>query len=327
MNKLFFNQQVIWLTLLIGFHIEAKAEWLNKELISQGYTMIQMGKLVTGHDTVYANINGVDALFIVDTGAITAINQSLEPKYNLSYSSKLNTKNAAGAAGLIKVDFFPVNNVSIGGIKVPITQIGSSDLNAVTQGIYNVSGKYVDGLIGQDALMLMQAHIDVKHNHLYIKNKDKFKTKQLPKITVPKTVKTIQLDTITSKELGIGFLSSMVKINEGTGLLLLDSGAGRSMLNQADLPGFSLDKKTLISSTNTSGAGGGFGMDNHQLESFEIGNIKIKQNNVFAADISVLVEYIKHETGIEMNGVFGQDVLSKHEAIIDVAGHKLYFRK
>ncbi|MGJ8663065.1 MAG: aspartyl protease family protein, partial [Marinicella sp.] len=124
-----------------------------EELIDQhGYQLVQMDKLLTGHDIMEATINGVTGQFIVDTGAVTVINDDLLGKFNIGREEKISSIAAAGAAGLITFNSFPLKHLSIEGETMELPQIGSTDLRAITLGLFNANGVMIDGIIGQDLL-------------------------------------------------------------------------------------------------------------------------------------------------------------------------------
>ena len=135
----------------------------------QNHELIQMNKLSTGHDVVEATINGQTGLFIVDTGAITVINKGLMDKYQLSIEDKIKSQNAAGAGGAIVIGIYSMDSMKFGDLHVPLKQIGVTDLNVVSQGLFNATGQRIDGIIGQDVLLAMHAIIDGANQHLYLK--------------------------------------------------------------------------------------------------------------------------------------------------------------
>jgi predicted aspartyl protease len=141
--------------------------WDVATALGQNHELIQMSKLSTGHDVVEATINGQTGLFIVDTGAITVINQSLMNKYKLSSEDKIKSQNAAGAGGAIVIDTYSMDSMTLGELHVPLEHVGVTDLNAVSQGLFNATGQLIDGIIGQDILLAMHAIIDGSNQHLY----------------------------------------------------------------------------------------------------------------------------------------------------------------
>ena len=107
-------------------------------------------------------------MFVVDTGAITVITQRLMDKYKLSSEDKLRSQNPAGAGGSIVIAAYWMDSMRIGDLDVPLEQIGVTDLNAVSEKLFNATGRLIDGLIGQDVLLAIHAIIDVSNQHLYL---------------------------------------------------------------------------------------------------------------------------------------------------------------
>ncbi|TRY29310.1 aspartyl protease family protein [Aliiglaciecola sp. M165] len=308
---------------LVGCHVKENANSFSNVMAKRGYEKVQLQKLSTGHDTVNAKINGVDGLFIVDTGAITAFSQSLKAKFGFANAERLRTLEAAGAGGPISIDYYSTSSFAVGDRVIPVQQIGSTNLNDVRRGIYNATGRYVDGLIGQDILMVNQAVIDVKHQHLYLKQPSQ-NTKPINHAQINWVV--LDLDAIRLQKFDAEFLTVFIKINGIEGRLLVDSGAVNSLLDNSSKPKFKLEEKTLISRSSNTGAGGRFRLERHQLRSFDINNKAVNTSTVSVGDLSSVIAFVQLHTQTSIDGVLGQDVLIAHGAVIDVRAQKLYFR-
>ena len=301
--------------------------------LKQHYHLVQMSKLVTGHDVVEARINGQSGLFIVDTGAFTIINDRLLNQYHIDSDEKIKTQQAAGAGGLIEIATYPINELVLAGHQVPIKQVGSTDLDTVTLGLYNATGKMIDGLIGQDVLVAMHAVIDVTDQGLYLKRHptnqkitDKSE-RMINESTNPDSkIKTLSLSPLYFKDYGLTFLTIEVTINGQQGLLIIDSGASRTMLSSTQLSNFRLDAVTAIDVQSSSGAGGAFSLQNIPVPAISIGGFTTKQSHIFHNDLSPLLDFIEAQTGVKVAGVIGQDILLKHQALIDVGERKLYLK-
>jgi predicted aspartyl protease len=329
-------QMVIFLVLLLIASNSNSAQLVEHAdvvaALSQNHAVIQMGKLPTGHDVAEAIINGQTGLFVVDTAAITAINQRLTDKYKLSKKEKLQSQNAAGAGTAIMIDSYALDSMRFGALNVPLEQIGVTDLNAVTQGLYSVSGRQIDGLIGQDVLLSMHAVIDVSNHNLYLRNagglvSEDNRTSPKHVLSSNSGLQTIGLDFLEFKNFAVKFLTAPIKINGIEGVFIIDSGAGSSMLNSQSLKKFGLDTATTTGSRTSSGAGGAFTIQSIDISAFAIRHLDIKKSNIGHMNMSAAVNFVASQTGLHVDGVLGQDILIKHKAIIDVAGHTLYLRQ
>ena len=108
--------------------------------------------------------------------------------------------------------------------------------------------------------------------------------------------------------------------------MIIDSGASRTMLSSSQLANFGLDAAQVIDVQSSSGAGGAFSLQNIKVPAIAIGDFTTQQAHIFHNDLSPLLDFIKAETGVKVAGVIGQDILLKHQAVIDVGGRMLYLK-
>lgn len=299
--------------------VEAKTE---KEKITD-YDVVKIEKIITGHDVVEATINGQKGNFILDTGAVTVINDRLLEKYQLD--NKLQTLEAAGAGGPIKVNFYAINSISIGNTDINIDQIGVTDLNQVLGGLYNASSIQLDGIIGQDVFIQGQSVLDVSQNTLTFPNIQNSSKESIASSLIDNSFTAIDLVTIGVKEYGFYFHGFNVEVNGVEKLLLLDSGASRTMLNKEtlDLFGFGNENRTI---GTTAGAGSTFSIESLQVSELSIDNKKVDISQIYAIDLSAFVGFVKTHTDLDVYGVIGQDILSPLKAIIDSSANKVYLK-
>ncbi len=302
--------------------------------LEQNYHLIPMSKLITGHDVVEASINDQTGLFIVDTGAITIINNRMLHQYNIDRADKIKTQQAAGAGGLIEIDSYPINELVLGGHPVPVKQLGSTDLDTVILGLFNVTGKMIDGLIGQDVLIAMHAVIDVTEQRLYFKKsainqqpKDMQRLEQAANQIGQSAFTGLSLNSLYFTDIGLSFLTIEVTINSEQGLFIIDSGASRTMLSSTKLANFGLDAVKANDIQSSSGAGGAFSLQNITVPPIKLLGFVSSQSNIYHSDLSPLLDFISEQTGIEVAGVLGQDILLKHQALIDVGEQMLYLKE
>ena len=311
--------------------------WLSTSCISQtdsvegfalahGYQKVPLRKASTGHDLVTATINGVEGSFVLDTGAVTIINLPLEPKYRLSKDTMVKTMEAAGAAGHINISIHRIDALTIDGVQSLITQLGSSDLNAVLNGLYNSTGHRLDGIIGQDLLMKSQAIIDVGKQHLYLHNTGQTGSTGLYQLMGNLGFTKFTLQPIKLNDFDLTLMTVTAKIN-GTQLsLILDSGAGTSMLSNTSLEKLKLSDAQPLANFNTTGAGGAVNINTYLIKRFELNNIKLNKSSIASTNLSAVVDFIEKHTGKKVGGILGQDVLTQSKAVIDLANSQLYLK-
>ncbi|WP_223789144.1 retropepsin-like aspartic protease [Marinicella meishanensis] len=281
-------------------------------------TTLTLSKLATGHDIIAAQINGVDGLFVVDTGAITAVNARGLQKFKIQ--QKLSSQQAAGAGGPIQIDFYRIETMSIGGVDVPIKQVGSTDLNAVTMGLFNATGRMIDGLIGIDVLMAMQSRLDV------LKNTLTFNPPTAASTADGNQSLTVPLRALSFDALGFTFLVLSYEWQQHQGWLLVDSGASRTLIDHAALAALGLAHEATGQAEYSNGAGGGFALQSIPLDAFTIMQRPLAMDRVYSSDLSAVVAFTQSHTGTRIDGVIGQDFLQKYGAVIDVGEEKLVLK-
>lgn len=115
-------------------------------------------------------------------------------------------------------------------------------------------------------------------------------------------------------------------INGVTGEFVLDTGANLTVVSASQTERFRLDPQA----GGTLGAGparfaGGSGTARQvRVESFQIGNLSVRQRSILVADLGQLLGALGQASGREIAGIIGQDILNEHRAIIDVARPMLY---
>ncbi len=314
--------------------IFAQSVQLSKVLEKHQYTILQMEKLNTGHQVVSTEINGEKGLFVVDTGAITIIHDDLLKKYHLTKASKTHSVAAAGAGGLINVDFFPISSLVISDYDVSIIKIGATDLTAITTGLYNANGKYIDGIIGQDILMPHGAVINFKTNKLFlkgfvpIKNQSKVSNKSvnIDDLMIKHKYEAIKLNAIVFDDLDLTFFTVNIQINGVNGMFIIDSGAGRSFIHKKNLENFSISVSKNSNTETSSGAGGSFNIGSIVLPHLFIDQTQIGKQSVYSVDLSALIGFIKDQKGVVIDGLLGQDILSRYSGILNTSDNKLYLK-
>jgi len=312
---------IILIVLLMPLFSQIQSK--NQNDLLDDYLSVNIQKLASGHDLVTVTINGQQGRFILDTGAVTTINDKLIEKYRLF--KKIDTIKAAGAGGAIDIAFYQVGSLELGQTNIPINRIGVSDLNEVIGNIYNSTSILVDGIIGQDVLIKGHAIIDINGQSIHLAQTNQPNSQQFENELLKSGYKQIKLVPLIFDEHQFEFNGLPVKINGTERLLILDSGSIRTILNKEHLGNFSLkEKKGLYQ--QSSGAGGAF-----RIKRLDTVNIKIYEhfidvNEIYSMDLSAVIKYIKAQIKIDVYGVIGQDILKKHSAIINPSKNIMYLK-
>lgn len=132
-------------------------------------------------------------------------------------------------------------------------------------------------------------------------------------------------ETIPLTKLRSRHESVMVEINGVTGLFILDSGAGASVIDQASLAKFNLDA-ALGEQVKAAGAGGNFAASRVMIGSFKIETISLAVETMAAGDLKHVVDGLYAANGVKIDGIIGQDILTNFGGIIDVGGQRLFVR-
>ncbi|MGJ8663977.1 MAG: aspartyl protease family protein, partial [Marinicella sp.] len=172
----------------------------------------------------------------------------------------------------------------------------------------------------------------VQANHLYLKKQVvessqaavAAKQADLRQLIRSKREFEIELGAIKSIKHEAFFLTTKASINNVEGLFVIDSGAGRSILHQAQLIKYQIDPKKIDRLESSSGAGGDFGLKIYSISDFEMSHIQLTKDQIAVSDLTSIVDYVEQETGVWVDGFLGQDLLAQHGAVIDVSGQKMY---
>ena len=142
---------------------------LSEYLLQNGYVKIQMEKEISGHLHLKGTINGIDANFILDTGASgTVIETKQKDKFKME--SKDSEKIGAGAGGSsIQMEDSENNTIVIGDITIENQSLKLMNLDHVNNAFKSIGIKETDGVIGADILTDREAIIDYSNLILYLK--------------------------------------------------------------------------------------------------------------------------------------------------------------
>ncbi len=115
-------------------------------------------------------------------------------------------------------------------------------------------------------------------------------------------------------------------INGRTGQFVLDTGANLTVVTTSQAERFGLSSSDSGSLLAGRGLPAGASGNARQvaIDWFAIGPITVRQKRILIADLDPLLTALGRGSGQEIAGIVGQDVLTEHRAIIDVARPMLY---
>jgi predicted aspartyl protease len=148
---------------------DASAAW-RQSLLGDGFMTLPLEKLSTGHETVGAEINGVEGRFIIDSGArLSVVNGARLAHFDMKPSDRLEQESASGGVGgAISIRIYRLREFRLEEVTIPQVTIGAFDLSAVVSAIEGETGVAVDGVIGQDTLLRHRAIIDIAGQFLLL---------------------------------------------------------------------------------------------------------------------------------------------------------------
>lgn len=146
-------------------------ETLKDYLIEKGYTKVKLKLTKTNHFEVKASINGIQGLFILDTGASSScVGFDSVDTFNLTVKDS-EIKAAGAGASDMHTQLSKKNDLKIGKWKQDKVVLILFDLTHVNTALKNHNAQTVHGIIGADILKKANAIIDYQKKNLYLKSK------------------------------------------------------------------------------------------------------------------------------------------------------------
>ncbi|OUR94713.1 acid protease [Flavobacteriales bacterium 34_180_T64] len=144
-------------------------ETLQEFLLEKGYTKVKLKLTKTNHFEIKATLNGVQGLFILDTGASSSC-VGFDAVDTFKLDAKESLIKAAGA-GAIDMDtqVAKKNVLKIGKWKNEKVALILFNLTHVNTALITHNAQPVDGIIGADILKKSKAIIDYEKRYLYLK--------------------------------------------------------------------------------------------------------------------------------------------------------------
>ena len=147
---------------------------LSEFLLNLGFTSISLRRNVAGHLLLNATINGVDGIYMLDTGAgQTVIDNRLIEKLKLSLRLEETqlTGGGVGASGIENIPSYD-NTLEINDYKSDNFIVAVMNLETAWQSLANIGAhETLYGIIGCDVLTSTDAVIDYGSMTLYLKKK------------------------------------------------------------------------------------------------------------------------------------------------------------
>jgi hypothetical protein len=146
---------------------ESILEFLEK----RSYVKIPLSVNSLGHFEVDAKLNGIDAKFIIDTGASgTVIDETSSSDFNLLLLTQSEDKAAGLGTNTLQVTKSAGNEIILDGFRIENWEVGIINLSHVNEALSARGAKIVNGVIGADIMNRFSAVIDYGDKALYLKS-------------------------------------------------------------------------------------------------------------------------------------------------------------
>lgn len=122
-----------------------------------------------------------------------------------------------------------------------------------------------------------------------------------------------------------GHLSLIVHMNDTSGVFILDTGAGGTVLDEKKQKKYKQDAKPVEG--YGIGAGGALELKSAVVNNFIIGSHVIDSIQLYVVNLDNINDGLKQMGLEEVDGVIGADVLTNGNAIIDYKNLVLYLKK
>lgn len=142
---------------------------LQDFLLEKGYIKVKLKLTRTNHFEIKATINGVNGLFILDTGASNSC-VGFEATETFKLKAKDSKVKAAGAGATdMLTQISKKNTLKIGKWKQQKVPLILFSLTHVNTALISHKAQPVDGIIGADVLKKAKAIIDYDKKYVYLK--------------------------------------------------------------------------------------------------------------------------------------------------------------
>lgn len=131
---------------------------------------------------------------------------------------------------------------------------------------------------------------------------------------------------VPMRRVGAGLDTVKLGINGVQGTFLLDTGASNSVIDTRVVPKFRISVLDLRGSDTAIGAGGEVRLSAYKVSGLTLQGQKFPFSIISATDLSNVVSTFARDTGIQLDGIIGQDVMIAFDGVIDIKNRTLYLR-
>ena len=115
-------------------------------------------------------------------------------------------------------------------------------------------------------------------------------------------------------------------INGVSGQFIVDTGAAFSIVHSPRAPRFYLSQDDALGQRPATMPTGNITLTRYRLRSISVGNGGYRLPEVTSANLSALVGIVAQTSGVNVDGIIGQDFLIANQAVIDVGQRRIYLR-
>lgn len=135
-------------------------------MVANGYDLVELHKMKTGHITATFKVNGKPCVFLVDTGGGgTLIDMSKKSEYGLEATGKRDYAAGIGSvSSLVRTSAV----LQVNGKKFKSGDLFMMDISYLNTEFRKTKGRQVGGVLGTDFLERHQAIIDYPHSKMYL---------------------------------------------------------------------------------------------------------------------------------------------------------------
>ena len=116
-------------------------------------------------------------------------------------------------------------------------------------------------------------------------------------------------------------------LNGRKGNFILDTGAGGTVLDPTVLDRFRIDAASAHGVKDSAGVGGAVELKQYKVETFSIDGESLNLAEVNVVDLGAVLPGLSRAAGVNLHGIVGQDVLTAHGGILEVAADRLFLQR
>ena len=138
----------------------------DSAMVANGYDVVELQKMKTGHITATIKVNGKPCVFLVDTGGGgTLIDISKKDEFGLEESGK---RDYAAGIGSVSSLVRTSATLQVGGKDFKSDDLFLMDIAYLNAEFRKTKGRQIDGVLGTDFLERHKAVIDYPHSRIYL---------------------------------------------------------------------------------------------------------------------------------------------------------------